>query len=63
MYSNILVTSMKIRAMGVWNLLALIWPLLFLIGKILPIAVPLLICIAMLTMERKVIAAVSGCEG
>ena len=36
-----------------------IWPLLIIIGKILIVAVPLLVCMAMLTyMERKVIAAI-----
>ena len=42
----------------------LIWPLLIIIGKILLIAVPLLICMAMLTyMERKVIAAMQLRKG
>ncbi len=38
--------------------LTFIWPLLVIIGRILLVAVPLMICMAMLTyMERKVIAA------
>jgi NADH-quinone oxidoreductase subunit H len=41
-----------------------IWPLLVIVGKILLIAVPLLICMAMLTyMERKVIAAMQLRKG
>lgn len=36
-----------------------VWPLLIIVGKILLLAVPLMICMAMLTyMERKVIAAI-----
>ena len=42
----------------------LVWPLLIIVGKILLIAVPLLICMAMLTyMERKVIAAMQLRKG
>ena len=39
--------------------LSFIFPLLFIIGKILLVVVPLLVCVAMLTLfERKVIAAI-----
>ncbi len=44
--------------------ITLIWPLLIIIGKILLLAVPLMICMAMLTyMERKVIAAIQMRRG
>ncbi|MDE3016404.1 MAG: NADH-quinone oxidoreductase subunit NuoH [Pseudomonadota bacterium] len=48
-----------------WNdFVALAWPLLLLIGKILLVVVPLLICVAMLTwFERKVIAAMQLRKG
>jgi NADH-quinone oxidoreductase subunit H len=46
------------------ELFTLVWPLLVIIGRILLIAVPLLICMAMLTyMERKVIAAMQLRKG
>ena len=45
--------------MTLGDFITMIWPLLFLIGKILLLVVPLLICVAMLTYwERKIIAAI-----
>jgi len=45
--------------MSLPEIITFLWPLLVIIGKILLLAVPLMICMAMLTyMERKVIAAI-----
>ncbi len=45
--------------MSLPEFITFIWPLLVIVGKILLLAVPLMICMAMLTyMERKVIAAI-----